>query len=106
MVKRLALIVVACAIAIVASHFVALHHRSRAFQDELDRALSDAQQRKDSYCLIEARLAQMDRSPALDRLAARLARTGRQPVTDLWRRCEKEVKVPARTDSRSPRGYG
>ncbi len=43
-------------------------------EDELDRALMEAQQWTQSFCLIEARLAALDRSPALDRLAARLAR--------------------------------
>ena len=40
----------------------------------LDRALSEAQRWTKSFCLIEARLAPLDRSPALDRLAARLAK--------------------------------
>src|ERR1051326_4064353 len=43
-------------------------------EQELDRALIEAEHAKDSFCLIEVRLAQLDRSPALDRLAARLAR--------------------------------
>jgi indolepyruvate decarboxylase len=41
---------------------------------ELDRALADAEHWTESFCLIEARLAPLDRSPALDRLAARLAK--------------------------------
>ena len=41
---------------------------------ELDRALLDAERWTESFCLIEARLAQFDRSSALDRLAARLAK--------------------------------
>jgi indolepyruvate decarboxylase len=41
---------------------------------ELDQALKDAERLTDSFCLIEVRLPQMDRSPALDRLASRLAR--------------------------------
>ena len=41
---------------------------------ELTDALAEAERWRDSFCLIEARLAQLDRSPALDRLAARLAR--------------------------------
>jgi Pyruvate decarboxylase and related thiamine pyrophosphate-requiring enzymes len=43
-------------------------------EQELDRALIEADHSTDSFCLIEVRLAQLDRSPALDRLAARLAR--------------------------------
>src|SRR6266478_2452830 len=43
-------------------------------EQELDRALIEAEHSTDSFCLIEVRLAQLDRSPALDRLAARLAR--------------------------------
>jgi TPP-dependent 2-oxoacid decarboxylase len=41
---------------------------------ELERALKEAQSWTKSYCLLEVCLAQLDRSPALDRLAARLAR--------------------------------
>jgi len=41
---------------------------------ELDRALLEAERWTESFCLIEARLGQFDRSPALDRLAARLAK--------------------------------
>ena len=41
---------------------------------ELDRALTDAACWTESFCLIEVRLGQLDRSPALDRLAARLAK--------------------------------
>ena len=41
---------------------------------ELDRALLEAERWTKSFCLIEVRLAQLDRSPALDRLAARLAK--------------------------------
>jgi indolepyruvate decarboxylase len=41
---------------------------------ELDRALIEAERWTKSFCLIEVRLAQFDRSPALDRLAARLAK--------------------------------
>jgi TPP-dependent 2-oxoacid decarboxylase len=41
---------------------------------ELDRALTEAAEWTKSFCLLEVRLAQLDRSPALDRLAARLAR--------------------------------
>ncbi len=39
---------------------------------ELDRALDEAEKHTESFCLIEARLAPLDRSPALDRLAKRL----------------------------------
>ena len=41
---------------------------------ELDRALVEAKQWTKSFCLLEVRLAPLDRSPAMDRLAARLAR--------------------------------
>jgi indolepyruvate decarboxylase len=41
---------------------------------ELNRALIEAERWTKSFCLIEVRLAQFDRSPALDRLAARLAK--------------------------------
>jgi indolepyruvate decarboxylase len=40
---------------------------------QLNRALTEAQRLKDEFCLLEVRLAQLDRSPALDRLAARLS---------------------------------
>jgi indolepyruvate decarboxylase len=43
-------------------------------ETELDRALLEAASWTKSFCLIEVRLAQFDRSPALDRLAARLAK--------------------------------
>ena len=43
-------------------------------EDDLDRALAEAQQWTKSFCLLEVRLAPLDRSPALDRLAARLAK--------------------------------
>lgn len=43
-------------------------------EQELDRALIEAERSSDTFCLIEVRLSQLDRSPALDRLAARLAR--------------------------------
>lgn len=39
---------------------------------EFDRALNEAEQHTKSFCLIEARLGMMDRSPALERLAKRL----------------------------------
>lgn len=41
---------------------------------ELDRALSEAERWTESFCLLEVQLGQMDRSPALDRLASRLAK--------------------------------
>ncbi len=43
-------------------------------EEELDRALTEAEQWTKSFCLLEVRLAPLDRSPALDRLAARLAK--------------------------------
>lgn len=42
-------------------------------EQELDRALTEAQGWTESFCLIDVRLPKLDRSPALDRLAARLA---------------------------------
>jgi len=41
---------------------------------ELDHALLEAERWTKSFCLLEVRLAPLDRSPALDRLAARLAK--------------------------------
>jgi indolepyruvate decarboxylase len=41
---------------------------------ELDRALVEAERWTKSFCLLEVRLAPLDRSPALARLATRLAR--------------------------------
>jgi indolepyruvate decarboxylase len=43
-------------------------------EQELDRALGEAERWTESFCLLEVRLAPLDRSPALDRLAARLAK--------------------------------
>jgi indolepyruvate decarboxylase len=43
-------------------------------EQELDRALDEAERWTESFCLLEVRLAPLDRSPALDRLAARLAK--------------------------------
>lgn len=43
-------------------------------EDELQKALQEAQAYTGSFCLLEVRLARLDRSPALDRLAARLAK--------------------------------
>ncbi len=41
---------------------------------DLDQALIEAERWTKSFCLLEVRLAPLDRSPALDRLAARLAK--------------------------------
>ena len=41
---------------------------------DLDRALNAAQAWTKSFCLLEVRLEQLDRSPALDRLASRLGK--------------------------------
>jgi len=41
---------------------------------DLDRALGEAERWTKGFCLLEVRLAPLDRSPALDRLASRLAR--------------------------------
>jgi len=43
-------------------------------EEELEKALAAAQSWTDSFCLLDVRLAPLDRSPALDRLAARLAK--------------------------------
>jgi len=43
-------------------------------EKELDDALIKAQAWTESFCLLDVRLAQLDRSPALDRLASRLAK--------------------------------
>jgi TPP-dependent 2-oxoacid decarboxylase len=43
-------------------------------EQELDRALGEAERWTESFCLLEVRLAPLDRSPALDRLATRLAK--------------------------------
>ena len=43
-------------------------------EQELDEALSAAQSWTESFCLLDVRLAPLDRSPALDRLASRLAK--------------------------------
>jgi indolepyruvate decarboxylase len=42
-------------------------------EQELDEALREAQTWTKGFCLLDVRLAPLDRSPALDRLAARLA---------------------------------
>ena len=41
---------------------------------ELDQALNQAAKHTSSFCLLDVQLAKLDRSPALDRLAARLAK--------------------------------
>jgi indolepyruvate decarboxylase len=41
---------------------------------ELDRALREAEQTSREFCLLDVHLSPLDRSPALERLAARLAR--------------------------------
>jgi indolepyruvate decarboxylase len=43
-------------------------------EQELDRALHQAMNWKESFCILDVHLPSLDRSPALDRLAARLAR--------------------------------
>jgi len=43
-------------------------------EQELDRALEEAQSWTKSFCLLDVHLERLDRSPALDRLAARLAK--------------------------------
>ncbi len=43
-------------------------------EDELHAALVEAQQWTKSFCILDVHLPQLDRSPALDRLAARLAK--------------------------------
>jgi indolepyruvate decarboxylase len=43
-------------------------------EEDLDKALREAEQWTDGFCILEARLAQNDRSPALERLATRLGR--------------------------------
>ena len=43
-------------------------------EQELDRALDEAERWTESFCLLEVRLGPLDRSPALDRLSARLAK--------------------------------
>jgi len=43
-------------------------------EQELDQALTEAKDWTKSFCLLDVRLAPLDRSPALDRLASRLAK--------------------------------
>src|SRR4051812_39699889 len=44
--------------------------------------------------------------PEGDRVGRAFQPAGRQPVTDLWCRCEKGVKAPRTAGSRSPHGCG
>jgi indolepyruvate decarboxylase len=43
-------------------------------EEQLDRALIEARQCTETFCLLDVHLAPLDRSPALDRLASRLAK--------------------------------
>jgi len=43
-------------------------------EEDLDRALEEAQRWTKSFCLLDVQLEPLDRSPALDRLASRLAK--------------------------------
>ena len=43
-------------------------------EEELDRRLTEAEQWNKSFCVLDVRLDPLDRSPALDRLAARLSK--------------------------------
>ncbi len=43
-------------------------------EQDLDQALTEAQRRSDAFCLLDVHLPPLDRSPALDRLAGRLAK--------------------------------
>jgi hypothetical protein len=43
-------------------------------EEDLNRALVESQRWTDGFCLLEVRLGQLDRSPALERLASRLAK--------------------------------
>jgi indolepyruvate decarboxylase len=43
-------------------------------QDELDRALNEAERNTESFSILDVHLPSLDRSPALDRLASRLAK--------------------------------
>jgi indolepyruvate decarboxylase len=47
-------------------------------EQELDQALLEAQAWTQSFCLLDVRLGQLDRSPALDRLASRMAKNIRK----------------------------
>jgi len=43
-------------------------------EEELDQALTQARDLTETFCLLDVRLAMLDRSPALDRLASRMAK--------------------------------
>lgn len=43
-------------------------------EEELDQALTQARDLTETFCLLDVRLATLDRSPALDRLASRMAK--------------------------------
>jgi indolepyruvate decarboxylase len=43
-------------------------------EEQLDRALIEAERSTETFCLLDVHLAPLDRSPALDRLASRLAK--------------------------------
>jgi TPP-dependent 2-oxoacid decarboxylase len=43
-------------------------------ENELDRSLNEAQNYTEAFCLLDVRLATLDRSPALNRLASRMAK--------------------------------
>jgi len=43
-------------------------------QAELERALREAERMSDSFSILDVQLSPLDRSPALERLAARLAK--------------------------------
>jgi indolepyruvate decarboxylase len=43
-------------------------------EEELDSALTEAHDWTESFCLLDVRLGMLDRSPALDRLASRMAK--------------------------------
>jgi indolepyruvate decarboxylase len=43
-------------------------------EEELDQALTQAHDLTETFCLLDVRLATLDRSPALDRLASRMAK--------------------------------
>jgi indolepyruvate decarboxylase len=60
------------------SRFTEILGAGRGFEveteEELDRALNEAANWTKGFCLLEAHLSPLDRSPALDRLASRLAK--------------------------------
>jgi TPP-dependent 2-oxoacid decarboxylase len=43
-------------------------------EEDLDQALSRARELTETFCLLDVRLDALDRSPALDRLASRMAK--------------------------------